>query len=144
MAKRKTPFSVYFAILVLLTCAVVFLPSTILLAVCLLPTMVAALIEQSRPKTLWITVGALNFAGVFPAWFGLWEGGHTLSMAWQLIVQPRTLLIAYGGAAAGWVIYLNLTPMVAGFVAGRAKGRIKDIEARQKELIRKWGEEVAG
>jgi hypothetical protein len=141
--KKKMPFSLRVLIFFLMVTAVVFIPSTIVIAVCMIPSFVAAIIDRQVPKTAWITVGALNLAGTLPAWFMLWEQGHRLDVAFQIITRPEVLVIAYGGAAFGWLIYNNVTPMVAGIVVSRNEKRLKDIEKRQKELARKWGEEVA-
>ncbi|MBI3441793.1 MAG: hypothetical protein HY052_08365, partial [Proteobacteria bacterium] len=85
--QHKTPFSVRFAIFMLLVTAVLFLPTTILFSVCLIPTLVAAIVDTQRPKTAWLTVGAMNLAGTVPSWFMLWDTGHTIPGALQLITQ---------------------------------------------------------
>ncbi len=142
--KRKTPFSVKFAIFMLMVTAGVFFPTTVLFCGCLIPTLVAALVDPYPQKTTWITVGCMNFAGAVPAWFSLWETGQKLTDALQLLMQPRTYIMAYGGAALGWVIYHNVTPFVARLMVMRHEKRLKDIDKRQRDLIRKWGQEVAG
>jgi hypothetical protein len=141
-AKHKTPFSVRFAIFMLMVTATLFLPTTILFSVCLIPTLVAAIIDNQRPKTAWLTVGAMNLAGTIPAWFTLWDMGHTIPSALQLITQPVTIMVAFGGAAAGWFVYHLVTPAVAGIILKKNEYRLREIEKRQKELIRKWGEGV--
>jgi len=127
----------------LMVTGVIFLPTTAVLAVCMAPALVAALVDRNEPKTAWITVGAMNLTGALPAVFALWEtGGRHLSDSLQVVSKPSVLLLAYGCAAIGWVIYNNVTPLVAGLVAGRNEKRLRDIGRRQKEIIRKWGEEV--
>jgi len=140
--KTKTPFSVRFAIFVLLVTAVVFLPSTILFSVCMIPTLVAAIVDSQRQKTAWLTVGAMNLAGTIPAWFLLWDAGHTIPAAFHLVVQPMTIITSFGGASVGWLVYYNVTPLVAGIILKKNEYRFREIEKRQKELIRKWGEDV--
>lgn len=142
--RKKTPFSVKFAIFSLMVTACVFFPTTVLFCGCLIPTFVAALVDPHPQKTTWITVGCMNFAGSVPAWFSLWEMGQHLGDALQLLMQPRTLIMAYGGAAIGWVIYYNVTPFVAKLMVMKNERRVKDIDKRQKDLIRKWGQEVSG
>jgi hypothetical protein len=141
---KKTPFRLKFAIFSLMVAGVVFFPTTVLFAGCLVPTFVAALVDAHPQKTSWITVGCMNFAGALPAWFSLWEMGHHLTDALQLLIMPRTLIMAYGGAGVGWIIYGNVTPFVARLVVLKNEMRVKDIDKRQKELIRKWGQDVAG
>lgn len=127
----------------LMVTACVFHSSTIVLGICMVPSIVAAMVDRQPQKTAWITVGSMNFAGTLPAWFMLWEGGHTIEAAFQIIANPSLLLIAYGGAAIGWFIYNNVTPLVAAIVVGKNERRLRDISKRQKELVRKWGEDVA-
>jgi hypothetical protein len=54
-----------------------------------------------------------------------------------------SIFIAYGAAAVGWVIYYNVTPFVAVIVQNKNERRLKEIDKRQKELVKKWGVEVA-
>lgn len=140
--KHKTPFAVRVSFFMLMVTALVFLPSTIVLSVCLIPALVAAVIDNHAQKTAWLTVGAMNLAGTVPAWISLLDMGHTLAAAFQLIAQPGTVLVAYGGAAVGWIIYYNVTPFVASIILSKNERRLKDIDRRQQELIKKWGSGV--
>lgn len=141
--KRKAALSVKLSIFMLLVCALVFASSTLVFAVCMLPTLVAAVIDKSPQKTLWLTIGAVNLAGTVPAWFALWDQGAHLTDALTVLSNPRILLVAFAAAAGGWVIHMNVTPLVAALIIRRNEGRVKDIEKRQKELVRKWGEDIA-
>lgn len=141
--KPRAPLGVRFAVFMLFVTAVVFLPSTIIFSICMIPTLVAAVVDNNAQRTAWLTVGAMNLAGTVPVWFGLWDTGHTIPVAFQIVLQPATLLLAYGGACIGWIIYYNVTPFVASVVIGKNERRIKEIQKQQKELVQKWGEEVA-
>ncbi len=136
------PFSVKLAFMGLLVVAIVFLPSTVLIGTCLIPSFVAVIIDRQPQKTLWLTVGAMNLAGTIPAWMNLWQAGHQMDQALAMVSNPQTLVMAYGGAGIGWVLHYNITPIVAGGLARRSAKRLKDIEKRQKELVRKWGQDV--
>lgn len=140
--KARMPFSVRFAIFMLLVTAVIFLPSTILFSVCMIPTLVASIVDNQRQKTAWLTVGAMNLAGTIPGWFMLWDMGHTIPAAFQLVIQPMTIIVSFGGAAVGWLVYYNVTPFVAGIILKKNEYRLREIERRQKELVRRWGEGV--
>lgn len=141
--KRKAAWSVRISIFLMLICALIFASSTLVFAVCMLPTLVAALIDKNPQKTLWLTIGAVNLAGTVPAWFALWDMGAGIDDAVSILSDPRNLLVAYASAAGGWIIHMNITPLVAALVTRRNEGRIRDIEKRQKELVRKWGDEIA-
>ncbi|MCK4944895.1 MAG: hypothetical protein KAS59_01365 [Alphaproteobacteria bacterium] len=138
----RMPFSVRFAFFMLPVAALVFLPSTIVFSVCMIPTLVAAIVDNHQQKTAWLTVGAMNLAGTVPIWFSLWDTGHTVPVAFQLVSTPGTIFLSYGGAVIGWIIYYNVTPFVAAIVLGKNEARYKAVERRQKELIKKWGEDV--
>lgn len=140
--KHRLPLSVRAAIASLLVVAVVFLPSTVLIGICMIPSFVAALVDRQKQKTLWLTVGAMNMAGTLPAVMGLWEAGQQMDRAMDLATRPVTLVVAYGGAAIGWIIQYNVTPLVAGGLLRRSQKRLKDIEKRQMELVRRWGDDV--
>jgi len=140
--KKKASFKSKMLIFSLMVTAVVFLPSTLVIAVCMIPAIVAGMVDRQKQKTAWITVGAMNLAGTLPAWFMLFEAGHTMDVALALVMKPGVLMMAYGAAAIGWVIYNNVTPLVAGVVVAKNERRLKEIAKRQKELVRKWGEEV--
>lgn len=139
----KTPFAIKALRFSLLVTAFVFLPSTIIFVVCMIPSFVAALVDSHPQKTAWLTVGATNLAGTLPAIMALWGLGHTLDAALDVVSRPQVLLTAYGGAAVGWALYNGVTPFVGGIVVARNERRVREIERRQKELVRKWGEDVA-
>lgn len=141
--QRKAAWNLRVAIFILLVCALVFAPSALVFAVCMLPTLVASIIDKNAHKTLWLTIGSVNLAGTVPAWFRLWDMGHDMGSALMVLSNPGVLLVAYGAAAAGWVIHMNVTPLVAALIIRRNEGRIKDIDKRQRELVRKWGEDIA-
>jgi hypothetical protein len=139
---KKARFARRVYIFCALVMAVAFLPSTIVLSICMIPSLVAAMVDRHAQKTAWITIGAMNFAGVVPVWVMLIQAGHTLDAAFQTVLRPSSLLVAYGGASIGWFIYNYITPLVAGVVVGRNERRLREIDKRQKELVRKWGAEV--
>lgn len=142
--KNRMPWRVKFAILTLLLVAGVFFPTTVLICGCMIPTFVAALIDNAQPRTAWLTVGCMNFAGSIPAWLSLWQGGQRLDQSFELLMQASTLILAYGAAGVGWLIYFNIPPFVAGILVMRNEKRLKDIEKRQIALVSKWGRDVAG
>lgn len=140
--RAKLPLSVKFSIFCVMVMMVVFFQDTVLLVGCLVPTFVAGLIDNGQSRTAWVTVGSMNLAGSIPAWFELWEKGHTINIALELITKPQTLAIAYGAAGLGWVIYYNVTPIVATIMAVKGEKRLKEIAKRQKELTEKWGAQL--
>lgn len=137
-----SPTTIRVLVIAMMAVALVFLPSTIVFSACMLPTFVAALVDRSKEKTMWITIGALNLAGTVPSWFSLWEKGNTLGAAIDVALLPNTFLIAYSFAALGWIIHHNVTPVVATMMLRRAEKRLIEIDKEQRELIRQWGDGV--
>jgi len=93
---KKMPLSLRFAIFLIFLVAVFFLPTTIVFSVCLVPTLVAAIVDNHQQKTAWLTVGAMNVAGTIPVWVSLIDSGHysmldparAIPAAFQIVIQP--------------------------------------------------------
>jgi hypothetical protein len=123
--------------------ALLFLPTTLLLAIGMVPTLVALVVDRDPEKYAAITVGPINFCGVLPSAISLWQAGHEMSQAVALLAEPLNWLIMYGAAAAGWMIYFTLPPAVAAFLAHRNESEIKSLTEHQEKLVEEWGPEVA-
>lgn len=141
-AAGRTPLSVKFSVFMLLVTACVFLPTTILLTVCMLPTLVAVIVDVNPRRTMGLTVGAMNLAGSVPVWFTLLDRGHTLAAALQLVMEPSSIIISFSGAAVGTGIHYYVTPLIASVMQSKSERRLREIDKRQKALVHKWGEGV--
>ncbi len=124
--------------------AVVFVPTTLMLTIGMLPAIVASFIDKSKEKMLGLTVGAMNLAGCTPFVLQLWTTSHTISGAVEILSDPLTIVIMYFAAAFGYMLEWSLTGMVVVFVTEKAKLRLDEIEKTQEDLVRKWGPEVTG
>jgi uncharacterized membrane protein len=143
-APKKTPFSARLAIFCLIVVGAIFFPMTVLFCGCMLPSFVAAIVDRHAQKTAGVTIGALNLAGTVPAWLELIRKGGGIDQAIALLLQPRILLMAYAAAMLGWALYFYIPPLVAGMMVRKAEKRLKDIEKRQAELVRKFSAAVTG
>ena len=147
MAGKKRKLGWYGRLLIIsvLAAALVFLPTTIVLMFGMIPTAVAALVDRHKERTLALTVGAMNLAGCMPFLLDLWtETEHKLADAVHIIANPVTIIVMYSAAGIGWLIYLNMTAIVAAIVIKRHETRLKQIRERLDELLEDWGEEVTG
>lgn len=124
--------------------AVVFLPTTVLLGVGMMPTFAAALVDRSKRKTKAITVGAMNLAGSVPFMLELWTEGHSFEKAFSIVTDAKAIVVMYAAAAVGYLIDWAMTGIIAGFLLQRGKSRLIAIDKRQKELVDRWGKEVTG
>jgi hypothetical protein len=125
-------------ILTLLALVPFSLPTILLLACGMLPTMAAALSRRGA----WIAVGGLNFAGLSPWLVELWFGHHTLEYAASEIFRIMPLIVAWLAAGVGWLLHLSMSPLVGVYTAVTAKRRIMVLIATQKRLVEEWGNDV--
>ncbi|MGH1398069.1 MAG: hypothetical protein ACRBCT_02535 [Alphaproteobacteria bacterium] len=124
--------------------AIFLLSTTFVLAIGMLPTIVAVFVDTTPRKSKVLAVGAMNLAGCFPFLLELWTGGNDFERAFRLVTDPKAIIVMYAAAAAGYVISWALTGAVAAFLVQKAKMRLSAIEKRQKELVERWGKDVSG
>ena len=124
--------------------AIVFLPTTVLLGIGMMPTIAAVFVDRSKRKTKAITVGAMNLAGSMPFVLELWTEGHNFDKAFSIVTDAKAIVVMYAAAAVGYLIDWAMTGIIAGFLLQRGKSRLKAIDKRQAELVDRWGEEVTG
>ena len=143
--KRKSSSSgMVTVLLILMPVGLIFLPTTVLLAVGMIPTVVAYVVDRDPDKTAPMTVGGLNFAGVFAFAVSLWQAGHTMAALSRTLTDPFAWLVMYGAAGLGWTLYYGIPPAVAGWIILRAESKIAPRIEEQRELIDLWGTEVNG
>jgi hypothetical protein len=124
--------------------AAILLPSTVLLLVGMLPTVVAFLVDRSRKKNKAFTVGSLNLAGCTPFLLDLWMQGHSFDQSMVIISNPTAIVVMYSAAAVGYVIDWAMSGLVANVLYQRGQARSKAIRKQREELIERWGKEVTG
>lgn len=144
--KKKSGISFFglFSALMITVGAVLMMATTLIFIIGMLPTAVASFTDRSKERTAAITIGAMNFAGVLPALLHLWQSGHAVENSLKILSQPVMLLYMYGGAGIGALIYVNTPPIVSNFLKKKGRNRLEKIEARQKQLIERWGVIVTG
>lgn len=140
---RKSGVLTSFVSVFLLVIGVVtLLPTTMIIMIGLLPTAVATFVDNSRERLAGLTVGCMNVAGVLPPLLALWHDGHTVENALRILTQPYMLLLMYGGAGVGLLLYINTPLMVSGLLRKQAAFRLKAIERQRNDLREEWGPEV--
>ena len=122
---------------------IISLSSVILLFFGMLPTFVAMIVDRTRQKYAAFCVGGMNFSGVFPYLLDLWAGEHTVASAMEILTNVFSLLLMYGAAGFGWMIFIAIPPVVGAFLTVMAQRRVSQLRRDQKELIEEWGEDVA-
>jgi hypothetical protein len=124
--------------------AVTALPLCLLLVAGLLPTFVAALVDRHRARYLARAVAATNLAGVVLPALELLRVGISLAGVAHVLGDPVMWLVMYGAAGVGWVLKLGMPPLCRVVIDIRADQLQQRLEQRAAELVKEWGEEVAG
>lgn len=119
------------------------IPTLMILAVGMLPTVVALIVDRTPQKYAPFCVGGMNFCGVFPSLLTLWTTTHSFSRSLDILADPFALLVMYGAAGCGWALYLAVPPVVSTFVTVIAQRRSAQLRAIQKRLIDEWSDNVA-
>ena len=131
------------AILMVPVIAVLF-PTCIVLAIGMLPSVVAYIVDRTGGKYLTITVALMNFCGTLPGITRLWQFGQAYDAAGRIGLDPLHWLASYGAAAVGWVIYLSIPPILSVFYGRVTQTRIEGLKRKQADLVEVWGPEVTG
>lgn len=142
--KPRRPSGAKVLAISVMTVALLFsaLPTAMLLAVGLAPTLVAFIVDMSPGRYLMRSVAGLNIAAVVPFLHKLWVGGHTMSLAVSIATDVYAWLVIYSAAAVGWLLFLGLPGAVAVFRQLSAKRRVYMLRERQKTLIAEWGDSI--
>jgi len=117
--------------------------SLVLVVFGMLPTFVAVLIDRSPQRFAFISVLAMNFAGVFPYLLDLWMGSNSMSVAIDSLTDVFSLFTMYGSAAVGWVLFIVTPPIVTTVMTFIAQRRVALLRANQKRLLNEWGDDIA-
>ncbi|MBX2834822.1 MAG: hypothetical protein KTR28_07605 [Micavibrio sp.] len=142
--KKKKNSGAHLVIVLLLVSSVVFLSSAIILYVGMIPTFVAFFVDRSKNKGKAMTVGAFNVIGCLPFVLKLWDGGLSMDLATEIILDPLTLVIIYLAAAFGYVMDWLVVSAASGALYKQGLMRLEAIKKRQAELIERWGASVSG
>ena len=119
------------------------LPTLIVLALAMLPTLGAHVAERSRERHLVMTVGLMNLCGSLPAVVKLWSLGQSFASIGPVIHDVFAWLIAYGAAGCGWLIYLITSPVVGAYFRVSSETRVRMLTHSQRNLVENWGPDVA-
>ena len=130
-------------LILLVPLAVTFMASALIIVSGLIPTFVALITDRDRQKLTALTVAALNLAACMPVLNVLWRTGNSLSRAVEMLGSPLNWLIMFAGAGLGWIMAFGVPALIASIITAHDNSRLADIRARQKELVKEWGQDVA-
>ncbi len=129
--------------LVILTLLFISPATVMLLFFGLLPSFVALIIDRSEGKYATFCVLGLNFSGLFPFLSEIWFETHSIDAATNIMTDVFSLLIIYGSAGFGWMLYLALPPAVTSFLSVMSERRVAELKETQADIVAEWGEGVA-
>lgn len=138
LGAKGTLFLVMFLIV-----SMAFLPTSLLLFVGMLPTLVVfATRPRNGPRAS--TVAAMNLAGCIPFIFKLWSGANDFEASVDIVTDSTSISVIYVCAAFGYLIDWVVTGLMSSYLYQKGLNRMKAIKKRQTILVEQWGEEVAG
>lgn len=141
--KNKTAGAIFG--MVGLVFALLVLPTTALLSVGMLPTVIAAYTgDKYFRKDKALIVGAFNLMGCTPYLLDLWTDQHTIKTALEILAVPNNIIIMYAAAAIGYAFDMMISNFIASFLRSKKQRRLKTIEKLQIELTDRWGSAVKG
>lgn len=118
-------------------------PTLIVFCLGMVPTLVALIIDRTEQKYATLSVGSLNFAGVFPYLLKLWTLPQSFESAANIVTSVFSLVVMYGAAAFGWMVFIAVPPVVIAFLVVMAQRRVAVLRANQRKIVEEWGESVA-
>lgn len=142
-AQKKRKRTVMLLLVAMVPLGLIMLPTTLILLIGMIPTLVAFVADRHPEKYAAITVGGPNFCGVMPSLLALWTQGHHVQTALHQLSDPFKLLLIFGLSAVGWVIYYSVPPFISMFISKRNEATIRDMRDLQKALVDEYGEEVS-
>lgn len=140
---RKTNWTALWLFVLIVGLIWISLPTVLVIVIGMPPTLVAWIIDRSYQKSASYCVAGMNFCGMFPYLMDLWMGVHSLKAAGAIVTDVFALLVIYGAAAFGWMIYITIPPVVATFLTVMAQRRVAQLRTLQRQIVEEWGESVA-
>ena len=119
------------------------LPTCMVLAAGMLPTLGAYFSEKGDDRYAFLCVGGVNLAVLVPYLLGMWFGVHSIEEATRLLSDSSMLLWSYLAATVGWALYKAMPPIISSWLAMNTQKRINGLKAAQRKLLDDWGDDVA-
>lgn len=142
--KKGMTWQIQLVLIFVVLAGIAAMPTTVLLCLGMLPTLVAWFIDRTKERTRALTVGAMNAAGCTPFILQLWTTSNNLESSLMIISDPRTIIVMYCAAGVGYLIDWAISGLVGSVMVQRATGRRDQIAKRKAALVERWGREVTG
>jgi len=143
-SKKSLGVTAWIFIFAILLMSIVFLPSTLLLTLGMLPTLIAIVVVSKNHKNKALTIGAMNFAGCFPYLMDIWQSNDRMATVMHILSDPMSVVVMYSAAGIGYFINYFVTRLVRQMMYAGAERKIKSYENEKKNLEERWGRKVRG
>ena len=141
--KKRGKLGFFTTMIMLGIAAPFFFPTVVLIAIGMIPTLVAFFVDRDPERSQTAAIGAMNCAGVVPFVIDLWSRGQTMDNTFRILAEPATWLVMLGAAAIGQLIIFALPPAMAMLTLARAELRLKVLRHNLEQLKASWGPDVA-
>ena len=143
MSKLRGPGIMLYVVLIGALVMLLFaLPTFVVVAVGLVPTLLAVFVDMRTGRREALCVGTLNFAGVLPFIGNLWTTEHSVKRALVVLNDPFAWLVMFGSAGAAFALLALMPKVVRKVVDSFSERRLARIKDRQSRLIKEWGSEI--
>jgi len=139
---KKLPVHLYMFLLLIILALGMFLPFAVVLIVGMSPTITSYITNRERAPMAALTIGSINICGVLPALFSLWATEGHLSDAIDKISDPFNLLMMFGAAGIGWVIWEIVPRLYATTAVLKAQRRLSLLKKAKDAIIDEWGADI--
>ena len=134
--------SLAWGLLIAITFMLISLPSMILILFGMVPTLFAWIVDKSEKKYAMFSILGMNFTGLFPFLMDIWFEDHTTKAAIAVLSSLIDLIIIYGAAGFGFIMFIALPPVITTFLMAISERRITALISNQKKIAEEWGQEI--
>jgi hypothetical protein len=114
-------------------------PSAVLLAVLLVPALLAMLLDDRSGRPLVRPVVLAGLAAAVRPLATLWHNGHTMGASIALVSDIGVLAVAWAAEAAAWLLTEIAPVMIRLVLDGRSLTRSIYLRARRAHYEAEWG-----
>lgn len=114
-------------------------PTALLLALMLVPTGMAFLLDPRPERPAARPVLLFGLAATLPSLLVLWRGGHSIDLAFSLCTDVSVLGVAWASQAAGWLL-AEIAPLCTRLALdARSAARTAKLRAARARFEADWG-----
>lgn len=116
--------------------------SAILFMFGMLPSFIAAVVDQDRERFLTKIVSIFNLIGTMPFLVDTVRNMRDSDYGWQLVLDPSTWMLIYAAAGAGWILFWVFPQLSMVYHKIRIENRLLKLNSELNQLAAEWGDEI--